>query len=174
RQVEEEGHGVLGGGGDVKQRAHEVVAAPHELEQRAGHQRGQQHGDNDFVQGLERVAAVDGGSLVQIAGDIAQELDQLVDKVGLSRKSGVDPDGQVEGAVDPAEAVVQQELRHVQNDLRQEQGGQHDAEHDLLAWEVEAAEAVSGDTGGHHGQDDLGDHVAVGVDHGLDDVDRAA
>src|SRR5699024_2122310 len=174
RQLDEQGHGVLGGGGDVKQRAHEVVAAPHELEQRAGDQRGQQHGDNDFVQGLERVAAVDRGSFVQIAGDIAQELDQLVDEVRLGSECAVDPDGEVEGAVDPAEAVVQQELGNVQNDLGQEQGGQHDAEHDLLAGEVEAAEAVGGDAGRDHRQDHLGDHVAVGVDHGLDDVDGAA
>ena len=79
-QLDEQGHGVLCRGLHVKQRAHEVVAAPHELEQCAGHQSGHQHGDNDLVQGLEGVAAINGGSLVQIARDIAHELHQLVNK----------------------------------------------------------------------------------------------
>ena len=58
--------------------------------------------------GLEGVAAINGGSLVQIARDIAHELHQLVNKVGLSCKCSVDPDGQIERAVDPAELGVQQ------------------------------------------------------------------
>ena len=93
------------------------------------------------------VAAVNGGSLVQITRDIAHELHQLVNKVGLSCKCAVDPDGQIEGAVHPAELVVQQVLGHVQNDLRQEQGGQHDVEQQLPAGEVETAKAVGGNTG---------------------------
>ena len=66
------------------------------------------------------------------------------------------PDGQIERAVDPAELGVQQELRNVQNDLRQEQGGQHDAEQDLPAREVETAKAVGCNAGGDHRADDLG------------------
>ena len=173
-QLDEQGHGVLCRGLDVKQGTHEVVAAPHELEQCAGHQSGHQHRDDDLVQGLEGGAAVDGGSLVQVAGDVAHELHQLVDEVGLSCECAVDPDGQIERAVDPAELGVQQELRHVQDDLRQEQGGQHDAEQDLPAREVEAAKAVSCNAGGDHGADDLGQDVAVSVQHSLQDVDGTA
>ena len=107
-------------------------------------------------------------------GDVAHELHQLVDEVGLSCECAVDPDGQIERAVDPAELGVQQELRHVQDDLRQEQGGQHDAEQDLPAREVEAAKAVSCNAGGDHSADDLGQDVAVSVQHGLQDVDGTA
>ncbi len=95
-QLDEQGHRIFTGSADVKQRTHKVVAAPHELEQCAGHQSGHQHGDDDLVQSLERVAAVNGGSLVQITGDIAHELHQLVNEVGLSRKSTVHPDSQIE------------------------------------------------------------------------------
>ena len=63
-QLDEDGHRVLAGGLDVKQGTHVVVAAPHELEQTAGHQRGAQHRGDDLVQDLDRAAAVDGGSLV--------------------------------------------------------------------------------------------------------------
>ena len=86
----------------------------------------------------------------------------------------MDPDSQVEGAVQPAELVVQQVLRHVQNDLGQEQGGQHDVEQQLTAGEVETAKTISGNAGGHDRADHLGDNVAVGVEHGLQDVDGAA
>ena len=173
-QLDEQGHRVLCRGLHVKQRAHEVVAAPHELEQCAGHQSGHQHGDDDLVQRLEGVAAVNGSSLVQVTRDIAHELHQLIDEVGLSRKCAVDPDGQIERAVDPAELGVQQELRNVQNDLGQEQGGQHDAEQDLPAGEVETAEAVSGNAGGDNRADDLGQNIRIGVQHGLQDVDGTA
>jgi len=78
----------------------------------------------------------------------------------------VDPDSQVEGAVQPAELVVQQVLRHVQNDLGQEQGGQHDVEQQLTAGEVETAKTISGNAGGHDRADHLGDN--------LQDVDGAA
>ena len=174
RQLDEQGHGVFAGGADVKQRAHKVVAAPHELEQCAGHQSGSQHGHDDLVQGLERGAAVNGGSLVQITRDVAHELHQLIHEVGLGSKCAVHPDGQIEGAVHPAELVVQQVLGHVQHDLRQEQGGQHDVEQQLAAGEVETAKAVSGNTGRHHSADHLGDDIAVSVEHGLQDVDGAA
>ncbi len=173
-QLDEQGHRVLTGSADVKQRTHEVVAAPHELEQCAGHQSGAKHGHDDLVQGLEGGAAVDGSGFVQITGDIAHELHQLVDEVGLGRKCAVHPDSQIEGAIQPAELVVQQVLRHIQNDLRQEQGGQHDVEHQLTAGEIEAAKAVGSHTGGDHRADHLGDDVAVGVQHGLQDVDGTA
>ena len=84
------------------------------------------------------------------------------------------PRCQIEGAVHPAELVVQQVLGHVQHDLRQEQGGQHDVEQQLAAGEVETAKAVSGNTGRHHSADHLGDDIAVSVEHGLQDVDGAA
>ena len=70
--------------------------------------------------------------------------------------------------------VVQQVLRHIQNDLRQEQGGQHDVEHQLTAGEIEAAKAVGSHTGGDHRADHLGDDIAVSVEHGLQDVDGTA
>ena len=88
-QLDEQGHRVLTGSADVKQRTHEVVAAPHKLEQCAGHQSGAKHGHDDLVQGLEGGAAVDGSGFVQITGDIAHELHQLVDEVGLGRKCAV-------------------------------------------------------------------------------------
>jgi len=84
------------------------------------------------------------------------------------------PDGQIERAVDPAELGVQQELRHVQDDLGQEEGGQHDAEQDLAAREIKTAKTVGGHAGGDHGADDLGQNIAVGVEHGLQDVDGTA
>ena len=86
----------------------------------------------------------------------------------------MDPDGQIERAVDPAELGVQQELRNVQNDLRQEQGGQHDAEQDLPAREVETAKAVGCNAGGDHRADDLGQNIRISVQHGLQDVDGTA
>lgn len=69
-QLDEQGHRVLTGSADVKQRTHEVVAAPHELEQCAGHQSGAKHGHDDLVQGLEGGAAVDGSGFVQITGTL--------------------------------------------------------------------------------------------------------
>ena len=80
-QLDENGHRVFAGGLDVKQGTHVVVAAPHELEQTAGHQRGTQHRGNDLVQDLDRAAAINGGRLVQVMGDAAHELHQLIDEV---------------------------------------------------------------------------------------------
>ena len=107
-------------------------------------------------------------------GDAAHKLHQLVDEVGLGGEQGRHPQGQVEGAVDPAKGVVHQVLGHIQNDLRQEQGGDHDAEQQVTALELKAAEAVSGNDRADNGKDDLGDNEAVGVDEGAPDADVAA
>ena len=107
-------------------------------------------------------------------GDAAHELHQLIDEVSLGGKQGGHPQRQVEGAVDPAEGVVHQVLGNVQNDLGQEQRGDHDAEQHIAALELKAAEAVSGNDRADNGEDDLGDNEAVGVDEGAPDADIAA
>ena len=106
--------------------------------------------------------------------DAAHKLHQLVDEVGLGCKQGGNPQGQVEGAVNPAKSVVHQVLGNVQNNLRQEQRGNHNAEQDVTAHKLEAAEAVSGDDRADNGKDNLGDDKAVGVEEGAPDADIAA
>ena len=107
-------------------------------------------------------------------GDAAHKLHQLVNEVGFGGEQGGHPQGQIPLAVDPAEGVVHQVLGNVQNDLRQEQGGDHNAEQQVLAAELEAAEAVSSHHGGNDRKDDLGQNVAVGVQEGAPDIDVAA
>ena len=53
-------------------------------------------------------------------------------------------------------------------------GGDHDAEQHIAAFELKAAEAVSGNDRADNGEDNLGDNEAVGVDEGAPDADVAA
>ena len=145
-----------------------------ELEQcRRGHGR-LQHRNDDMPEGTEGGAAIDLRRLIELLRDIAKELDQHEDEVGILCEERRHDQRKVQRGIYPAPFVVHDELRYVQYDVRKEEGRHQKHEHEVMTLELETCEAVCRKGAGYDGQDDLRDDDLIGVQHGGPDIDISA
>ena len=125
-------------------------------------------------EGTEGRAAIDLRCLIELLRDIAEELDQHEDEVGILCEERRHDQRKVQRGIYPAPLIEHDELRYVQYDVRQEKGRHEEHEHEVMTLELETCEAVCRKGAGYDGQDDLRDDDLIGVQHGGPDIDISA
>ena len=101
RQTQRQRDGVLLDRVDENQGVEVVVVGPQELEQAGGEEARLHQRQQNLPEHAEGAAAVNVGGLVQIAGNAAHKLNQLVDEEGVAGQNGGHPPRHI--GIDPAE-----------------------------------------------------------------------